>query len=198
MRSLHLPLLISAALILGACGDDGTGPNGGHPADGLRFTFAGEHSGNFEAVGVPSIDSAGNVPFSQFAAAIETDSFMAVVAFQPRTGTTGDMFMLMLGRLTAPGTVYTNPIACGTGSLSTCVIGGFARNVSLDDFEELFEDENVFIYHSGAIEILQLDSLRLVGTFSGTAAEALDANKTLQLTGGSFNLPVLGQDLIMR
>ena len=207
-RKLCISFSLAAALAVTACGDDpawpGNGTGNGTPAEGIRFDYSGSQSGRFEAAGPPPSDTAGTV-LTQFAGAVETaDSVIGIVAFQPRTTTTGDAFLLLLGRVRQPGTILTNPMACMEGILQSCVIGVFMLGVALTDLDGILEGEapleealtgdSFFQFSSGEIEILQRDAETVSGTFSGTAFLLADAQIGLELGAGSFNLPVIRSD----
>lgn len=186
---LSIFLLLAAVMVFSGC-DDQTSPSAGFPEEGVGFSYSGADFGSFEAVGTPTIDTAGSLPLTEFAGAVEANNVISVVSFQPISDSTGDAFILTLGNPQHEGTLYINPVACSAGDTENCVMGMFIRNVGLGDLTQMPQAGEMFLFHSGSVELMQIDSVTLAGRFEGLANRSQDPTGVLTISDGHFNVTI--------
>jgi hypothetical protein len=174
---------VAAVLALGAC--DGS-PTSVDATGELRFTFTGDSTGSFEAVG--AITQGNTLSGTYAAASVErvTDRRFLSVIGQRRGPSTGTVDVLLLNMDDpAAGTV-----TCAAEAESCSFGVAFAAGTSPDDGDS----DGFFLSREGSVTITRLDDRRVTGTFSSTVEEVVSEGepRVIRVTG-SFDVPVLSR-----
>ena len=180
---------VCGALGLAGC-DGGTAPETLDPVGTVRFNYRGALTGTYEASGELPVQAGALPQPATGAAAVRQDSVLAVLAFRTTTGTRGDGFSLVLGGVTSTGSFAFDPLACQSQSAGRCRVGVFAPGLDASDLSTTPDPARLaagaYVLAIGSVNVTRLTSLRVRGTFSGTAVPL--SNPTLQntlvITGG--------------
>lgn len=196
MRALVAPLL-GLALLAGCEDGDGVIVPGEFSGT-VRLDFAGDdRSGTFEATG--EIDREGeSIAFGTWAAGSSDSRGTLVAGFRGESDPVGDLFLLTLVNVTEPGTYQINTTSgdCDSADPQNCNTAVLAFEVDVDALEDgdvEGQAEAAYVLLSGEVTIDSASSEeeRITGSFSGTAALATDSSRTLTITNGQFDVPLL-------
>lgn len=184
---IRTTLALAAALIFTGCDDDGTGP--GRTVQGsLTFAYAGHVQGSFDA------SNSFNVPDPG-------DGAFAAGRLGPIQGSA--QALTVLGRQPLPGnSALANEVLIAVRSPElgtvTCDVDDADCPFSAFFFSEVArsgETEGFYGSTGGTVTITSLENGRARGTFEFDLVELeLDAEPTLQITSGSFDVPILADN----
>jgi hypothetical protein len=199
MKLFRIPLL--ALGLLAACGDGSTGTEGGRLGS-LRFDYSGSgYGGSFSASGALETDGSGRPEFRSFAFATRDESLNDVVlvtAFDAGQHPRGDAMLLAVESAVGTGD-YSLDFDCDPDFEGDCAFGIFMRDVDLlrADVEMEPQGEALF-FESGTVRLTRLTGTVVEGSFSGTGVfvdlETGEESGPVQVTGGTFRVPVLSAD----
>lgn len=182
-----VPLL--AVLMAGCGGDDSTGPgddgNGAVSAGVLTFNYSGSMSGSFSANGAPKATFEESLATGSFAVGTRIQgSGMGVTAFRRTSGTRGDMVIVVIEG-EEKGRYDTAMSSCE----SRCATVMIYFNVDYTQGQQSFA--RAFVFETGEVEVSEVSSSVLKGTFSGRAEEFFGEGGEFSVTNGSFSAPVM-------
>jgi len=178
LSTLTVAALFALAALLVACDEDSTGIE---PPNGTNFSFSGDLSGIYEAVGTPAVDTAGRPEFGSWAIMAEPDSLGGIViaSFRPTGDPRGDLFVLQLASLQ-------------TGEFTPCepnadCHGRIFFGVNVDDFTDY---DHYFEILSGSVTITEIGDDRLRGNFEFSATDEGGAgSQTITVSDGELDVP---------
>ncbi len=173
-----------AVLVLGACEN---GATGAEDATGdVRFTFTGDSTGSFQAVGAITRENTRNGTYGAGALqSLGADRVLSVVGQRQgsRVGTV-DVFLINLDR-PAEGTVVCTAEAeeCTFGFLYATAVSGDGENA--DAF---------FLSTEGTAAISSLTARRVRGSFTATVEDRVVGSepRIIRVTG-TFDVPLLSE-----
>lgn len=150
----------------------------------IAFSHSGAVSGSFDATGrVPFLDVNSNA----WAAGSRDDQngLVAAVGLVPRASDRFDMVALSIPRLTPGSSTIT---ANCTGQQCAVASVDFSLSDSDADFS------HICLLTSGTIAISSISDNRVSGSFSGSGVCTNASNQTQSFTvsGGTFDVPILG------
>lgn len=174
---------VVAVLGLGACDGGPTAVNG---TGEVRFTFTGDSTGSFEAVG--EITQRNTLSGTYAAASVQRVSeerFLSVVG-QRRGTSTGTVDLLLLN-LADPA---VGTVTCAAEAEDCSFEVAFAAGATPTGQEA----DGLFLSREGSVTVTRLDERRVVGTFSATVEELVsdEEPRVIRVTG-SFDVPVLSR-----
>lgn len=181
-----LSLAVLALLPLAAC-NDSSGPDRRLTGE-TRFTYTGDVSGQFEAEGRVTLSNLddGTFAFAQRGTDEEGNEFLVIYAQEGRDNSSRyDGLMMSVDEPDG------GPVSCTAGQPDCRLFASFVLGA-----EEDGESEAIFFGTGGSLNITQLTDDRVKGTFqmpmSGFIGEGAEGE--VQVTAGSFDLPVLDED----
>lgn len=188
MKTRLLTALAAATLAMAGC-KDSTGSTKSEITSGsLAFGYTGARSGSYSASGVLHPTSTSFTKES-FAAGIKLvqngTNFVGLIAYVPVTASTGNEVIVLFPSVAAGKDVNLSDSCAG----SDCPIAAIAFDTD-PDLEE--DDSDPFFFTTGTLHVTSSSGGRISGTFSGTA-EDFDGTRTITVTGGTFDVPLLEQ-----
>jgi hypothetical protein len=178
MKAVHALALVgffAVSTSLAGCDETGNGPEG---IIGLAFSFSGDLSGSYAAVGTPVSGGDGQPEFGSWAIAAEADSLggLVLAAFRPSEDPLGDLFVLQLTPLGVATFTPCGPNADCHGRVFFGYDGGL--------FDHYFE------ITSGSVTIAEIEGGRLRGTFQFVARdEGGTGTQVITVEDGAFDVP---------
>lgn len=186
---IRTTLALAAALLFTGCDDDGTGPS--RTVQGsLTFAYAGHVQGSFDATNTFTVPDPGSGAFAagRLGAIRGSARALTVLGRQPIPGDDALANEVLIAvRDPEPGTV-------------TCDLDETGCPFSAFFFAEVAPSGETAGYYGangGTVTITSLENGRARGTFSFELVElTLSAGPTLQITSGSFDVPILADSEI--
>ncbi|HEX8391700.1 MAG TPA: hypothetical protein VF665_05005 [Longimicrobium sp.] len=177
---------LAAALALAACGGDSTGS--GRFSGRTEFLYSGDLEGEFRAQGsLPGDLRRGSFAFGQNGSSF--DGFaLSLVAQQDLPGSRVNSLSFTV-RSPAVGTVSCSPGATDCPITAFLVLGADAANLYVEADADLYST-------SGTVTIATLTHERATGTFQFAASELGAGTRQVQVTNGSFDVPLLDRAAI--
>lgn len=191
MKSMRRMLLaVTVAAFTVGCGSDSTGPGGDEGLSGsMSFTYSGALSGTFSANGkfTGNLESSLNAGSLTIGFRHPENGLFGVNGYDITSGTRGNMAVMVFegtekGRYT-PGVPSECEPRCATVMLYFNLdMGGGAQTPG--------SETRTFYFETGELNVTELDSKVVKGTFSGTAVEFLGTAE-LTITNGTFSAPII-------
>lgn len=177
--------VLGAALVLAAC-ESTTEPV--QDSGDVRFTFSGDTTGSFEAVG--AITRVNSQTGTYAAGAVQTvpqGRFLSVVG-QRATAKAGFVDAAILNVDTPAAGTFT----C-TEQTADCPFG-MVYVTQMTAADEEGDGETVFLSSGGSLTITEITSRRVRGTFTARLEELVfdEGGRVLQVSG-SFDVPLLSE-----
>lgn len=194
IRSRRLAVLsLAAAAVLGAC-KDSTGPKKStdNTVGTASFQYTGFTSGSFSASGAPPTSSVGQ---PQFAAAQRTDvggeGIILLFGVQPTSNGRSSVLQLEMAEPSGPAALSLAD-TCGTStSVAGCAFALVGFNIDVTTTDSV-PGEQIFATDAGTVQITQISTTRVKGTFTAHATD--DNGHTITITGGAFDVPIVSTD----
>ena len=186
MKRRAILAVLAAAAALAAC-KDSTGHDG-VGSGSVSFTYTGARSGSYSASG--EFERLGTSSFvkKSFATGVNVNDasgpVIGILGYVPVTATTGHQVVLVLPPVTGGETLEIDP-TCET--VTFCPLGLVSFDINPDT---QFDDSEGYLFTGGTVHVTSATTDRVAGTFSGTAVD-VTGTKTLTVTNGSFDVPIL-------
>lgn len=160
----------------------------------LGFSFSGDRSGTYSVTGEVPLDASRRPQYGTWAAALPQDTVnLQVAAARAGTGRLADVFLIVLHRVSAPGT-YTLSASCTESTPTSCARGLLAFGYNWDSRNP--PPEAQYDLAAGTITVTSVSADRVRGTFEVSGPRVSTAGgATISLTSGSFDVAVVPNTL---
>jgi hypothetical protein len=189
MKTRLLTALAAATLALAGC-KDSTGSKD-IASGSLAFSYTGARSGTYSASGAihPTASGFTKQPFASGVKLTNGgQNFVGIISYVPVTASTGHEVIIIFPS-TAAGQNVPLSDNCVTSDCPLAIVA-FETDPDLQE-----DNSDPFFFTAGTLHVTSVSSTRITGTFSGVA-EDFDGTRTITITGGSFDVPLVDQSLI--
>jgi hypothetical protein len=188
MRRTYLAAALAAVTLATAGCKDSTGSKP-VPSGSMAFSYTGARSGSYSVSGALTRQGANSFAKIPFAAGVKlsdgAQSYIGIVAYLPVTATTGHEVLFLFPRPAAGANLALVDECADT----SCPLGivAFDTNPDVD-----VDNSEAFAFNTGTVHVTAINSDRISGTFSGTAAD-IDGTHTITVTNGTFDVPLVNE-----